>query len=256
MLDVMSAPKAPTDLAWFAIPDARIIALTGEDRAEWLQGQITQDVRSGSGTACLCKPTGQLLSIIRFAAQEDRVLLSAEPAQPFLDRVEEAVIMEDVAVQDLGDCFAIQGEGAAGLIPSRRSLLGGFDGLEPAGREMDLGEYQLRTLEAKVPLVGLDTDDKTLPPELGSEFDSESTSYNKGCYVGQEILMRIKSRGHTNKTWVLVTGEEMTAGSQITAAGKRVGQITRVSGDLAGAVIRNSALDQDLEIDGRKIRIC
>ena len=70
-----------------------------------------------------------------------------------------------------------------------------------------------------------------------------------------EVLMRIKSRGHTNKTWVLVEGSELRSGDPVEAAGKEIGQITRVSGDLAGAVIRNSALDQKLTVGGRPVKL-
>lgn len=56
--------------------------------------------------------------------------------------------------------------------------------------------------EAGVPQVGVDTSERTLAAELGEPFVRSHISYTKGCYVGQEVLMRIHARGHTNRTWV------------------------------------------------------
>ncbi|MFX6234584.1 tRNA-modifying protein YgfZ, partial [Acinetobacter baumannii] len=63
-------------------------------------------------------------------------------------------------------------------------------------------------LRAGNPRLGGDTTQKTLPPELGPAFESRTVSYTKGCYMGQEVLMRIHSRGHTNRTWVCLTSAE------------------------------------------------
>lgn len=56
--------------------------------------------------------------------------------------------------------------------------------------------------EVGIPLYGIDMDEKVLAPEMGKEFERKYISYSKGCYTGQEIIMRIHSRGHTNRTWV------------------------------------------------------
>ncbi|MBI2956258.1 MAG: aminomethyl transferase family protein, partial [Acidobacteria bacterium] len=57
----------------------------------------------------------------------------------------------------------------------------------------------LRT-EAGLPWYGVDLDDRTLPPEAGLE--TRAISYTKGCYLGQEIIERIRSRGHVNRQLV------------------------------------------------------
>ncbi|MCX7926044.1 MAG: hypothetical protein N2554_09570 [Fimbriimonadales bacterium] len=56
--------------------------------------------------------------------------------------------------------------------------------------------------EAGIPKVGVDYAERTLAAELGEPFVRSHISYTKGCYVGQEVLMRIHARGHTNRTWV------------------------------------------------------
>jgi len=83
----------------------------------------------------------------------------------------------------------------------------------------------LRT-EAGLPWYGVDMDERTLPPEAALE--ARAISYNKGCYVGQEIIERIRSRGHVNRrlTGLLLAGALPAAGAKLLRDGKEVGVIT------------------------------
>ncbi|MFQ5926571.1 MAG: aminomethyltransferase family protein [Terriglobia bacterium] len=84
----------------------------------------------------------------------------------------------------------------------------------------------LRT-EAGIPWYGVELGETTLPPEAGLE--SRALSYTKGCYVGQEIIERIRSRGHVNRKLMglLVAGNSVpAAGTKLLANGKEVGEIT------------------------------
>lgn len=71
--------------------------------------------------------------------------------------------------------------------------------------------YEVLRYEAGIPLYGVDMDERTLAAEMGAAFEAKYISYTKGCYTGQEVLMRIKARGHTNRTWVSlrVEGEQL-----------------------------------------------
>jgi len=84
----------------------------------------------------------------------------------------------------------------------------------------------LRT-EAGIPWYDADIDERTLPPEAGLEH--RAISYTKGCYLGQEVVERIRSRGHVNRklTGLRLSGPELpAAGAKLTAGGKEVGWIT------------------------------
>ena len=78
---------------------------------------------------------------------------------------------------------------------------------------------------------GYDFGDKQIPHEAGLE-DSH-ISYTKGCYTGQEIVERVRSRGHVNRRRVslLFSGDAVPeAGAVLTAAdGKEVGYLTRAA---------------------------
>jgi folate-binding protein YgfZ len=114
--------------------------------------------------------------------------------------------------------------------------------------------FLLATLEAAIPLAGVDFSERTLPPELGPHFESRYVSYNKGCYVGQEVLMRIKARGHTNKTWVgLKADKEIREGAKVTRQGKEVGVVHRAAlspafGHIASATLRNEAKQEGTQV--------
>jgi len=84
----------------------------------------------------------------------------------------------------------------------------------------------LRT-EAGLPRVGVDIDERTLPPE--ADIEARAISYTKGCYIGQEIIERIRARGHVNRRLVglLLKGAALpSAGAKLLREGKEVGWLT------------------------------
>ncbi len=98
--------------------------------------------------------------------------------------------------------------------------------------------YEVLRYEAGIPLYGVDMDERTLAAEMGAAFEAKYISYTKGCYTGQEVLMRIKARGHTNRTWVplRIEGETIPPRGTLLAAPDRPD-----AGWLTGAV-RSPAL--------------
>jgi folate-binding protein YgfZ len=81
-----------------------------------------------------------------------------------------------------------------------------------------------------IPKVGQDTREKTLPQETGQE---RALNFNKGCYVGQEIVERIRARGAVHRAFVgfVVEGAAPAAGTKIQSEGKEVGEITSISAE-------------------------
>jgi folate-binding protein YgfZ len=82
-----------------------------------------------------------------------------------------------------------------------------------------------------VPWFGYDFGEKQIPHEAGLE--NSHISYTKGCYTGQEIVERVRSRGHVNRLRVglLFSGDAVPeAGAVLTAAdGKEAGYVTRAA---------------------------
>lgn len=87
-----------------------------------------------------------------------------------------------------------------------------------------------RRLALGAPWFGYDFGEKQIPHEAGLE--NSHISYTKGCYTGQEIVERVRSRGHVNRKRVelLFTGEAAPEpGAPLTLDGKEVGYATRAA---------------------------
>jgi folate-binding protein YgfZ len=85
----------------------------------------------------------------------------------------------------------------------------------------------LRILEG-TPLYGTDIRDRELPQETGQD---RALHFSKGCYLGQEIVERIRSRGNVHRTFSAfrLDGDLPPAGSLLDADGKQVGELTSVA---------------------------
>src|SRR3972149_2890141 len=64
-------------------------------------------------------------------------------------------------------------------------------------------EMVLWRIRAGEPVFGIDVDEDTIPQETG--LVGEAVSFTKGCYLGQELVGRIDSRGHVNRMLRRVT---------------------------------------------------
>lgn len=86
---------------------------------------------------------------------------------------------------------------------------------------------QLRILEG-TPAYSIDIDNKTLPQETGQ---MRALHFTKGCYLGQEIVERIHSRGNVHRTFggFILADDKPAAGTPLVAEGKPVGEITSIS---------------------------
>jgi len=81
-----------------------------------------------------------------------------------------------------------------------------------------------------IPKVGQDTREKTLPQETGQE---RALNFNKGCYIGQEIVERIRARGAVHRALIgfIVEGAAPAAGTKILVDGKEVGEVTSIAAE-------------------------
>ena len=66
-----------------------------------------------------------------------------------------------------------------------------------AARGLDADQYERARVEAGIPRLGPDLDESTIPQEAW--LDRDAVSFTKGCYLGQELVARIDSRGHVNR---------------------------------------------------------
>jgi len=98
-------------------------------------------------------------------------------------------------------------------------------GATPIGSEA----LELHRIAAGIPLNGVDIRERDLPQETEQ---ARALNFNKGCYVGQEIVERIRSRGavHRKFSGFMIAGDAtITTGAKIVAGEKEVGEITSVA---------------------------
>jgi folate-binding protein YgfZ len=95
-------------------------------------------------------------------------------------------------------------------------------GATPVGSEA----LERQRIAAGIPLYGLDIRERDLPQETEQ---MRALNFNKGCYVGQEIVERIRSRGNVHRKFggFMIDGSDpITAGTYIIAGDKEVGEVT------------------------------
>jgi folate-binding protein YgfZ len=98
-------------------------------------------------------------------------------------------------------------------------------GATPVGSEA----LELQRIAGGIPLYGVDIREKDLPQETEQ---MRALNFNKGCYVGQEIVERIRSRGNVHRKFSGFVAEgagEIAAGDKIISGEKEVGEITSVA---------------------------
>jgi tRNA-modifying protein YgfZ len=100
----------------------------------------------------------------------------------------------------------------------------------------DAGGYERARIEVGVPRMGADLDDRVIPQE--AFLDRDAVSFTKGCFVGQELVCRIDTRGHVNRYLRRLRGDGLVVGDEPTVDGKVVGQITSSVGDVALGYLR------------------
>jgi folate-binding protein YgfZ len=96
-------------------------------------------------------------------------------------------------------------------------------GAVPAGAET----YDVLRVEAGTPVYGKDIDENTLAPEVGRT--KQAISYTKGCYLGQEPIVRVRDLGHVNRvlTGLRLDGTEPAAhAAKLWREGKEAGHVT------------------------------
>jgi tRNA-modifying protein YgfZ len=114
-----------------------------------------------------------------------------------------------------------------------------MDRLSAAGVTVCSAEaFEALRIEAGVPRQGFDLDEKTIPQEAFLERDA--VSFTKGCFLGQELVCRIDTRGHVNKYLRKLTEIEDTPprGAEIVAGDKVVGTVTSTGPAVALGYVR------------------
>ncbi len=250
--------------AFFDLSARVRLRVTGADRVRFLNGQITNDIRKATETnaveACVLNAKGKMDAHLFVHALGDSFLIDADPAlrltlQPRLQRF---IIADDVEIEDLTarmSIFHMMGAGSPHIsIPvrvisaNRFGTLGQDIWCEASRREDVAAELtknfrycdgncaELLRIEQGIPRWGCELTGEIIPVE--ANLEQRCIDYEKGCYIGQETISRMKMSGQRNKQLcglVSLTGPALAAGMRLIAGAERkdVGWVTSAtrSGD-------------------------
>lgn len=235
-----------------------ILRATGKDAKDYLHRMTTQDLNAlppgGSAYTAVLNAKGHLLADAHALVEADGLLLVMDPAalRDARPHLEKFVIMDDVAFEDLSAALRVVpllgpevatrlGARGAGLrrLSNRRRGAPALDLLVPVAEAEPLraalvaeGFHPLspEDLEALRVLAGqarfgADMDASRLPMEAG--LTRAAISFTKGCYTGQEVVLRATARGHLQRGLVqLALPAGAGPGAPLSAAGQEVGVVT------------------------------
>ena len=253
------APAIHLDRGAFIDCSGRVkLRVTGADAARFLNGQMTNDLRKATGSsameASVLNAKGKLSGHVFVSAADRGFLLDADPdlREELPARLERYVIADDVQIEDVTEEFSIfhvTGETAlvaplaARTIAASRFGCPGWDlWLERAHEDLirqklaeslafcDDACAEVFRIERGIPRWGRELTNEIIPVE--ANLEASSIDYSKGCYIGQEVISRMKMSGQTNKRLcglISTSGAPLGAGMRLapdTEPGKDVGWIT------------------------------
>jgi folate-binding protein YgfZ len=250
--------------------DRAVLAVTGADRAAWLQGLVTNDVAAlAPGDlryAAYLTPQGRMITDMNVLARPDRLLLDvpASLASSLRDRLDGLIFAEDAQVTDesrtLEAWTAIPpGEPGGGALSDLIVDAGASHGL--GYPEISFETFEVVRIERGIPRFLADMDTDTIPLEAGIE--DRAISFTKGCYVGQEVIVRVTHRGGGRVAKKLVpwhAGASAAvvplAGARIFAGSKDIGRVTSAAFSPGrGAVVGLGYVHRDFVAAGTEVTV-
>ena len=275
----MSAP--------FALLHPRhLVSLQGPDRVRFLNGQMSNDCRKVQpGTqipACILNAKGKLQFTLHVNVTPDALLCDApvhSDGPTLFERLDRYLIADQVELSDLSDRqillhFPDQPEPSSSFpseavsFRSKRLGTAGTDVWIPqtalkdwTDRPERLSEPQIaeRRILHGIPDWGHELDEDTLPAEAG--LDRTHIDFHKGCYIGQEVVSRIKSVGRVNRSLVRIESNHLLfPGASLQSAGRDCGHITSVAAESNGiwhalAFVHRSADHAQLTCENNSVAV-
>ena len=279
--------------AWFSLPGRGKIRITGEDRARLIHAMSTNAVQGlapGDGVyAFFLNAQGRVLADANIFALPDALLIDCESSVSarLREHIDKYIIADDASVEDVSaslPAVAVEGPGAPALLGAPEQvrqiaqfgagfitrmsraatdgcwIFGGTPDLSPIP-EADEAAVETVRLENGRPVYGMDFSDANIAHETRL---MHAMHFSKGCYLGQEIVERVRSRGHVNRQLVPLRIDAAIAparGGKVMDGDKEAGEITSAAYSpalklvCALAIVRTEALAKPLAVNGAAARV-
>lgn len=265
MADISSQADALLERAGVRrLDDVAAIRVWGPDARTWLNGQITNQVAliepSEAVYTLVVNVKGRILAdawVLARSAEELLLLVPAARREALMAHFDKYVVMEDVDVEtDDVAVITVQGPLSGDVVGDRESFpcgrIGavGRDVLVPpaeaeptlralveraealGGAEVSAEGWELARLRAGRPAYALDFDESVYPQEAG--LKELAVSFDKGCYLGQEVVCMLENRGQLRRHLVRLRSEaEPSPGAPVRAGERDVGEVRSTAFDPA-----------------------
>lgn len=261
---------------FFDYRPAACLRITGEDALGFLQGQFTQELRPGKASETAyglwLNQKGRVLAdshVLRSDAGVWWLVSLHSPAEVIRERLEAYVIADDVNIEDFTSHWhgrsvwggagltwlrdrlgaALPGEG--GLIAREGAMVfrlrRGVESCEwlstmpfedtPDLEAVPWEEVERARIEAGLPAIPRDVGPEDLPNEAG--LDETAISYTKGCYLGQEVMARLKAMGRVRRRLLRVASPSpalVATPAALFQGEKKVGELRSLAAADEGSV--------------------
>ncbi|NNE98702.1 MAG: folate-binding protein YgfZ [Pyrinomonadaceae bacterium] len=259
-----------------------LFAVSGGEAVQFLNGLITNDVETlEDGAQMLAAfPTvkGRVFAIVRVMRRGESYLFETEEAtrEKVYENLTRFTFAGDFHLDDKSgnySYYSIYGETNGLDINSQEFIkfnndyfvsnesVGEFEESLSDAVEISDELYEILRIENGIPKYGIDMDEETVVPEVNVDG---MISYDKGCYIGQEVIARIHFRGKPAKQLRGLVFEEMSGPSAekdvLTGAelrspdGKNAGKVTSIAVSpklgktIALGYVRNAFLESGTEL--------
>ncbi len=253
----MTAQSFSLQQAFFDLSDRVKIRVSGNDRLRFLNGQLTNDVREATDTsaieACVLNAKGKLEAHVFVTAESGGFLLDAdsELKETLPPRLERYIIADDVRIEDVTDRLSIFHVFGARFpeLPKEGRIISAnrfgesgsdiwvegsqhdqmFRQWSAASAFCDANCAEVFRIERGIPRWGRELTGEIIPVE--ANLEERCIDYEKGCYIGQETISRMKISGRTNKRLcglVSLDGSPLIPGMRLVTApeNNEVGWVT------------------------------
>jgi folate-binding protein YgfZ len=240
------------------LPDRGVVKVAGTDARKFLNGLVTTDLLRAASPryAALLTPQGKIIVDFMVIEAADGLLIDCPRAlaEALVERLGFYKLRAKVAVENRSDVLGVMAiwDGAAAgdsCYPDPRLPQLGLRCIVPApqaaataiGAELvDAAAYEAHRIGLGVPSGGQDFAYGDAFPHEADMDQLNGVDFQKGCYVGQEVVSRMEHRGsaRTRVVPVAFAGAAPATGTAVTAAGRSVGTIGSAAGDRGLALMR------------------
>ncbi len=242
---------------YFELEKHQAYKISGDDAKRYLQGRITQDIKSlDSAQSLLLSPQGKIQAKFNIHSLDDGYIIISDPSETFEEDLLQFKVADHVIVEKMGaKVISITDDSSLNKFKSFRYKEENFD-IIATEKEIHILESEGFTKGTEDQRIELKIE--SFKPEYGSDIDKSTSateipykdliSFTKGCYSGQEVVEMSIARGKPNKTLVKLSSDNKITEKDLYLTNKKekkCGFIQTSFNKSAFAYIKSAHLEQD-----------